>query len=415
MRILIHGINHAPEKIGIGKYTGEMAEWLARQGHQVKVITAPPYYPEWQVQKPYSAWLYKRERLNGVTVLRCPLWVPRRPGGLKRILHLASFALTSLPISLGQIFWRPDVVIAVEPPIFGAVVARLTAMLCRSRAWLHIQDFEIDAAAGLGMVKGNALLRAAFWLERWLTRGFDRVSSISHAMLQRVGSKGVATNRVFFLPNWVDTSQVQPLPPGVSMRELWGIAEQNKVVLYSGNLGRKQGLDLLLRVAASFKLSRPDVLFVIVGEGAARTELQQIAADSGLTNVMFKPLQPVEMLGKLLATADIHAVLQKRGAADLVMPSKLTSILAAGGVVLVTADKGTELANVVSENDLGLVVEPESESELEQALSRLLEDEAARARLGGNARRYACEHLDTVSILARLEKELTSLTREYKQ
>ncbi len=111
MRILIYGINYAPELTGIGKYTGEMAEWLAKQGHEVRMVTAPPYYPAWRVADGYSRWKYTHERLDGVVVWRCPLYVPANPSGLKRLSHLASFALSSLPVMIRQIFWKPDVVL----------------------------------------------------------------------------------------------------------------------------------------------------------------------------------------------------------------------------------------------------------------------------------------------------------------
>ena len=120
MKILIYGINYAPEPTGIGKYTGEMAEWLAGRGHEVTVVTAPPYYPAWKVAPGYSSFLYRREIRNGVRVVRCPLWVPRRPTAVKRLLHLLSFALSGAPVVWAHAFWKPDVVFAVAPALFCA-------------------------------------------------------------------------------------------------------------------------------------------------------------------------------------------------------------------------------------------------------------------------------------------------------
>ncbi len=94
MKILVYGINYSPELTGIGKYTGEMVEWMASQGHDVRVITAPPYYPEWKVGERYSSWRYRREE-GAATVWRCPLYVPKQPSTLKRLIHLGSFALSS--------------------------------------------------------------------------------------------------------------------------------------------------------------------------------------------------------------------------------------------------------------------------------------------------------------------------------
>ena len=157
MKILIYGIHSAPALTGIGKYSAEMAEWLAARGHEVSVVTAPPYDPQWEVQPGYRAGRYAQETRRGVTVRRAPLWVPARPGGLKRLVHLASFALSSLPSLLRAAAGRPDIILVVEPALFCAPAAWLAARLCGARAWLHIQDYEVDAAFELGLLKGAGL------------------------------------------------------------------------------------------------------------------------------------------------------------------------------------------------------------------------------------------------------------------
>src|SRR5215813_5997647 len=180
MRLLIYGLNHAPEPTGIGKYTGEMVAWLAARGHELRVIAAPPYYPDWRIAADHSAWLWRRERRDGALVLRSPLYVPRQPRGITRLVHLASFAATSLPVALVEaVAWRPNLVFTVAPALASAPGALLAARLCGARAWLHIQDFEVDAAFSLGLVGGGGRLRrAAFAAERALLGRFDRVSTI---------------------------------------------------------------------------------------------------------------------------------------------------------------------------------------------------------------------------------------------
>ncbi len=120
MKILMYCLNYAPELTGIGKYTCEQAEWLAARGHEVRVVTAPPYYPAWRVGEGYRAWQYSRERRRWVEVYRAPLWVPRKPTGVTRLLHLASFAVSSLPSLMAQLRWRPDALFVVEPPLMCA-------------------------------------------------------------------------------------------------------------------------------------------------------------------------------------------------------------------------------------------------------------------------------------------------------
>jgi len=405
MRILIVGINYAPELTGIGKYTADAAEWLAARGHEVRVICAPPYYPYWKVQKPYSAWAYSHETIAGVGVFRCPVWVPQRPTGLKRIIHLGSFALSSIPTCITQLFWKPDIVVAIEPPLFGAVVALFGAKAMRAKSWLHIQDFELDAAMGLGMIPGW-LARGMGIFERWFMGKFDRVSTISNAMMERIRKKGVSSDKVGLFPNWVDCGVLRPLERGDSLRGEWGIPSDTKVVLYAGNIGKKQGLELLFPVAEAFLAKLPDILFVIVGEGAEKLGLERVVFENGLTNIIFKPLQPIEKLGALLAIADVHLVLQLQGAADLVMPSKLTGILAAGGVVLATAEEATELYKVVTQNEVGQVVQPGSSEGIEMGIESLLCDMTLLQRYRHNARKFAETHLHKEAILWDFEREL---------
>ena len=144
LKILIYGLNYSPELTGIGKYTGEMAAWLQTRGHAVRVVAAPPYYPAWRIWDGYRGSWYRTERGAGKPlVFRTPLYVPAKPTGVKRMLHLCSFMVGSLPVMLRQIFWRPDVVFTVEPTFFGAPLALAVAKLSGAKSWLHVQDFEV--------------------------------------------------------------------------------------------------------------------------------------------------------------------------------------------------------------------------------------------------------------------------------
>ncbi len=436
MRILIHGINYSPELTGIGKYSGEMAEWLVAQGHEVRVVTAPPYYPQWRVAEGFvNGWSKEVRPIQnlphpsppplgegikangGVKVYRCPLWVPAKPSGLKRVLHLASFALSSFPIMLRQIFWRPDVVWVVEPPLFCAPQAWLVARLSGGKAWLHIQDYEVDAAFDLGLLKGKLLRGMVAAGERWLMRRFDRVSTISLRMVDRAVSKGVPSERVVLFRNWVEITGLRIEDQGSSgYRAELGIAGDAVVALYSGNMGGKQGLEVLAEVARIFgkspsppaplpKGEGSDLVFVFCGNGAGRDDL--VARCAGLANVRFLDLQPAERLGELLAMADIHLLPQRADAADLVMPSKLTGMLASGRPVVATAHVGTELATVVQ--DCGLVVPPEQAEAFADAITKLANDAALRSRLGAVGRAYAVANLDRDAVLAGFEQALKAL------
>ena len=402
MRILVCSQNFSPELTGIGKYSGDMAAWLAARGHEVRVVCAPPYYPQWRVEEGFRRLWYQRHTVAGARVTRCPIWVPRCPSGLTRLLHLASFAVTSLPVLLRTAFWRPDVVWVVAPAIFSAPGALLAARLGGARAWLHIQDYEIDAAFGLGLLHGKGMLRIVTALERWLLRRFDVVSSISANLVGRAVSKGVEPARTASFPNWVDLDAFDPdAAAGARGRQVLGLPEDRLIALYSGNMGNKQGLELLATVARQL----PDVAFVFCGAGAGRRDLQDACV--GLPNVRFLDLQPAERYADLLAAADIHLLPMRADAVDSGVPSKLTAMMASGRPVVATANAGTELARTVNEG--GIAVPAGDGAAMAAAIATLAADADRRRALGAAGRRHAEQHLGREAILTAFEARLLSL------
>jgi colanic acid biosynthesis glycosyl transferase WcaI len=408
MRILICTINFSPELTGVGKYSGEMVEWLVEQGHKVRVVTAPPHYPQWKVHRGYSAGWFSRESRSAtmasdgdLEVVRCPLWVPRVPRGWKRVLHLLSFSFSSWPAMLKSVRWKPDLVLLVAPTLFCSPQTLCVARLSGAAAWLHVHDFEIDAAFQLKDFSSSALQRATARLERVLMQSFDRVSAISERMVQRLIAKGVDEPRCILFPNWVDTSFIYPLQETAPLRAELGISDDSVVALYSGSLGKKQGMQLLLDVSRRIP-ARHKVQFVFCVDGPGREQFAEAANESG--NVMVLPLQPISRLNELLNMADIHLLPQLACAADLVMPSKLTGMMASGRPVLATADPGTQVAEILWQK--GLVTRPGSPEEFASALVRLAENPDLRRRLGQKARDYAVSHMDQNRLLARVEKQM---------
>jgi colanic acid biosynthesis glycosyl transferase WcaI len=412
MRILIYSLNFHPELTGIGKYSGELAEWLAKKNHEVRVITAPPYYPNWKIGDGYKSWVWRFERLSKVSIWRCPVWIPARPSGTKRILHLLSFAFSSIPIALLQIFWRPNVVLVVEPPLFAAPLALFLAKICRSNSILHIQDYEIDAAFELGMLKGVKLKNFVLHLESALMRNFDVVSTISNSMLSKAKSKKVDSKKLLIFPNWVDVTAFDISisdEERLAYREHLGIPQDNIIALYSGNMGAKQGLESLaeLAIMCNSNSNLDSVFFVFCGSGVGRDMLFERTRN--LKNVKFLDLQPADLLPKFFNMIDIHLLPQRAGVADLVMPSKLTGMLASGRPVLASANAGTELANVL--DGLGVVVEPGNLKALFDEFMKLCGDSGLRSRLGVAGRTYAQKNLDREKLLFEFEKYLLKLIK----
>jgi colanic acid biosynthesis glycosyl transferase WcaI len=401
------GSSYAPELTGIGKYTGEMAAWLAAQGHIVSVIAAVPYYPEWCIHDAYQGRGWHTEHVKGVQVYRCPLYVPQKVTSLKRILHESSFQAASLPVWL-RLLWgaKPDVIICISPPFHTGLLPWLFSRLWRVPLLVHLQDLQVDAAQDLGMIQNQRFLKLMFRLEKMILGKSTAVSTISEGMKRKLIEKGIPSSKIVLFPNWVDAEQIYPLPVEQSLRKELGLSPEHRVVLYAGNLGEKQGLEIIVEAAKHF-VAQPEVVFVVVGSGGGKEKLQGLARTSGLSNIRFFPLQPYEKLSALLAAADVHLVLQKRSASDLVMPSKLTGILAAGGCALVTAMPGTTLYAVINEHRMGIVIEPESADALYNGIVKTLATDLSIYR--ANARTYAKDHLNMEVLLRGFEKELKAL------
>ena len=301
MRILIHSINFYPETAGSWKIYGRNG-LLAR------------------CSRPRSP---RRHSAAILPSMACRAWIPRMA------LRLAAASLAARKIKdspmphLGaeesrwtktiaspcefcaqqpaddvppQVLWRPDLVLLAEPTFCCAPLALLTARLAGATAWLHVQDFEVDAAFKLGDITSSRGQALAQTFEQWLLRKFDRVSAISGQMVSRLLLKGVDQSRRVHFPNWVDTGSIYPLPNSSSFRRELGIAENAIVALYSGSMGKKQGLDLLVEAARQL-LHRSDLLFVFCGDGSYRAIFVEKA--SALSNVTILPFQPSERLNQL--------------------------------------------------------------------------------------------------------------------
>ena len=337
-RVMIYGMNYAPEMIGVGRYTGEIGAYLHDAGDDVEVVTTPPHYPGWAVRDSFRN-RYGVTRSDRMRVTRCPLLLRKEMRGIWRVLAPLSFAVSSAPVAIWRILThRPDVVLMVEPTLFAAPAALLAAKAAGVRTVLHVQDLEIDAAFAVGHLKNDALQKAAQLFERLVLRRFDHIITISDQMSRRLQLKSIPADRISVVRNWTDLDQIKPLDGPNAFRAELGLADGAFVVLYAGNIGAKQALHVVMDAAAELT-GRPDIVFVIAGEGP---ELNGLVARR-LPNVRFLPLQPEDRLCELLNLADLHILPQDRGAADLVMPSKLAGMLASGRPVLAMADPGTEI------------------------------------------------------------------------
>jgi len=401
MRILVVGINYAPDLIGVAKYTTELCEALVGFGHEIRVVTAPPYYPEWRIPRAYRSWRYRFERINGVSVTRSPIYVPDEPNGARRLIHHASFALTSLwPVLSASLRWRPDVVFSVAPSLMSAAFSAWIARRTGAHSWLHLHDFEVDAAFDLGLLSRRQLRAPMVAIERKILRSFDCVSTISPQMLDRLAAKGIDREKIREVRNWTDTTEIEPGDRNTRLRMELGFDDSHFVGLYSGNMSNKQGLELIIEAARSLNRGDSNVRFVMCGDGPHKQMLQSLAV--GLKNVQFLGLQAGERFAELLNSADFHLIPQKAKAADLVLPSKLGGIFATGQPVIVMADPGTGLATEVASG--GLIIPPGDVAALVAAVRKLANNPELCDSLGKGARALALLRWDKTAIVAGIEQ-----------
>lgn len=413
-RILLIGGNFYPELTGIGKYNGEMIDWLAANGNICTVITTYPYYPDWKVKYPYSKkeyWYskeYKKTDVNAtepIKIYRCPHFVPTNPSGLTRILSDVSFFLSSSVMVFFLLFKRKyNFIITVSPPFLTGILAIIYKKIKGAKFFYHVQDLQIDAAADLQMIKSRLLINILFKIERFIMNNADMISSISEGMIDRIKQK-TNNQSIKFFPNWVDTNSFHPVPEKSRIKEAFGFTSDDRIVLYSGAIGEKQGLEAILHSADALK-NISFLKFVICGSGPYKRKLEDLKDTLQVQNVFFLPLQPVEKLNDFLNMADIHLVIQKTNASDLVMPSKLTAILSVGGLAVITAPKLSSLFKVVDRYQMGILVEPENQTELTNGIKCALEE--ADDRLKSNARNYAKEYLSIDQILEKYAENIAA-------
>ena len=398
--ITLISLNFYPEQTAIGLYSTQLAQFLEEQGAHVTVITAYPYYPEWKIHKEYiNKESFMEERLGNLRIIRYKQYTPDTPSFLKRVFHIIDFTLGT---------WRNikkvttcDTVISVIPFTSSSWLGNKLSRKHNAKHWIHIQDFEFDAAFQSGLASGknrrSFLYNRLMKLETSILNKADRVSTISHNMMAKLKTK--TTTPPYYLPNWVEAGELhnEPEHPYLNASKF--------TILYSGNIGEKQDWDFFIEVVARLDLTIYDI--VIVGDGSKKQWLEQNL--KGNEGVRFYPLVPFSELRSLLVSTDVHILFQKTEILDTVMPSKVLGMMASGKPSIVTGHSEAEVGDVLNSCEGGYYVTENNVETIIQGFEKLRTNPKASKTMGEKARKHVLETYAKKGILEAFCKELDQL------
>jgi colanic acid biosynthesis glycosyl transferase WcaI len=399
-RILVVAINYAPEHTGTAPYTSQACEYMQRQGGEVLVLAGVPHYPQWSVAEPYRRRLRIDEvRREGVHVRRLRHTVPARQSAVKRATYEATFGLHVLTQRLP---WTPDVVLAVVPSLLGAMAAARIAHRTGARLAVWVQDLMGPAAAQSGIAGGERVAKLTGQMEGHVLRQADVVVVLNDNFRRYAEQAGVDSDRIVVRPNWTHVEPPRGNRAAIRSRLGWG---EDVVILHSGNMGLKQGLENVVEAAKLASTAAPQLRFVLMGEGSQHQDLLRLAEK--VPTLQFLPAASTEEFPDFLAAADLLLVNERASAVNMSLPSKLTSYFRAGVPVVAAVPPDGGTAAEIARSGAGVVVPPEDCQALVEAVVALAADGDLRQALRRAARSYAHNKLASAPALAALASAVT--------
>jgi len=406
MKLAVLCPHYAPDTAPTVDVMTSIATELVARGHELHVVTSLPWYEHHRIEPGWGGRVVRHEDTAWGRITRVHPFPTDKRKIPARAAAFAGFTLLSTALALrGRPGARPDAVLAMSPPLTLGGAGWLAARRWRVPFVFNIQDVFPDVAVELGAITNPQVIRVASWLERWTYRHSDAVTVLSDDLRDNLVAKITGTvpdayDRIRVIPNFVDTDRIQPADPEAGAYRREHGLEGRRVVMYAGNVGLSQSLDLVIDAARKLA-DRSDVVFVINGGGSGRAALREAAV--GLDNVRFVDFQPKERLPEVLAAGDIHLVPLRRGLARSSVPSKTYSILAAGRPVLASVDEGTEVARVVTDAGAGLAVPPDDPGAFTNALITLLDEPERAAAMGRAGRAFVERWASPAAVAERYE------------
>ena len=401
LRLVVLCPHFAPDLAPTGVVMTRIVSELAARGHELHVVTALPWYRNHAIEPGWGGRLWRTEKTEWGSIIRVhPFPGKSKSNLLRRALGFIAFsyAVGIRSVHADGLPFKVDGVLAMSPPLTLGLTGWFTKIIRRAPLVFNIQDVFPDAAIQTGAISNKKIIAVAKWLERMSYQRSDAVVLLSQDLRTNIANKidKKFHQRLHVIPNFVDTHAITPQDRMTAYRSELGIGDQ-MVVMYAGNVGFSQSLNLVVDAAAKF----PDIAFVINGDGAARKKLEQDCAR--LTNVYFGDYQPIERLSEVLATGDIHVVPLRAGLASVSVPSKSYSILAAGRPMLAAIDPGTEIPNMLQQSGAGVAVEPDNSTAFIEALSQLVSRREQLHEMGARGRTWVETHASPASVAAQYE------------
>lgn len=369
---------------------------LTRLGHRVHVVTSLPWYRRHRVEDAWQGKPWRSATTAWGSIVRVSPFAGRDKANIPR--RAAGFAAFSVLIGLralfvGGVHRRARAVVAMSPPLTLGLTGWVVAKVRRAPLVFNIQDVFPDAAVSTGKLTNRRVIGLARWLERVSYQRSDAVVVLSDDLRANVAAKLPPRHarKAVVIPNFVDAEAISPRDTDTPYRREFG-AGAARVVMYAGNVGFSQSLDLVLEAAGRL----PEVMFIVNGEGSSRAELQE--RGTALSNLVFVDYQPVDRLSEVLASADVHVVPLRRGLGNVSVPSKAYSIMAAARPILASIDADSEVARMISEARCGAVVAPDDPDAFVAALTTLLDEPETLAAMGARGRQWVVEHASPTAV-----------------
>ena len=406
MKVLFLSHYFPPEVNAPASRTYEHCREWAALGHEVTVVTCAPNHPRGKVYPGYRNRLWQREEMDGIQVVRLWTYVTANEGFLKRTLNYVSYMVSALLAA--PFLPKADVVITTSPQFFNGLAGVLVGPLKRAPWVLEIRDLWPESIVTVGAIRNRRIIRVLEWLEMLAYRRADHIVPVTDAFRDYMVRKGIPAEKIAVIKNGVDLARYRPEGADPGLRAELGLGGKF-VAAYVGTHGMAHHLETVLEAARLLR-NVPDVVFLLVGDGAERARLLQLKESMDLENVVMLPQQPKERMPAVWAASDVSLVLLKKS--DLfktVIPSKIFESLAMQRPVVLGVEG--EARQIVEAADAGIGIEPENAAELAAAVVALARDPERRSRMGYSGRAYVEAHFDRRVLARRYLEVLQSVAR----